>query len=166
MTEPNRSLKRDTTPIVKLVTPEKKQHVVGVKVMCACSDMKERQVLLDAKLSKAVLSFIQHRQGGVLQLSEGIPMKFATPPTPAPISVEKERDELHCGRCSGEIFGNFAHKDTGKFKCADQIPEPRPTCILDCDSPTLPPNNQEQMQCGCAQCRKDLSNEKTDTQTN
>lgn len=100
MTTPNRSLKRSTAPIVKLTTPVKRLHVVGMKVMCACSDMKERQVLMDEKLSKAVLGFITHRQGGTLQLSEGTPLRFEIQhQPPAPVSEEKG-DEIISPPCS------------------------------------------------------------------
>lgn len=105
MGEPNRSLKRSTAPIVKLTTPVKKAHVVGMKVMCACSDMKERQVLMDEKLTKAVLGFIAHRQGGTLQLSEGTPLRFEIQHQPsAPISGEKVGDVvILCLTCNHNV---------------------------------------------------------------
>jgi hypothetical protein len=142
---------RTNKPIIKLLTPSKLPHVMGMKVVCICSDAKEREVIMDSKLASAVMGFIRYRQGGTLQLSEGVPIQVPTK-MELPVSREKEGDV--CGRCAGELFPNFAHKETGKFKCADQtsIP-PRLNCILECDSPTLPPSRQEYMQCGCMNCR-------------
>lgn len=140
-----------------LLTPSNKPHVVGMKVVCVCSDLKEREVIMDVKLATAVIGFIRYRQGGTLQLSEGIPIRVPIKMESPPVSEEKgDMDVLQCSRCADELFGNYAHKESGKFRCADQIPIPRATCILDCDSPTLPPSNQERMQCGCVNCRKDL----------
>lgn len=133
-----------------------KSYVVGVKVVCVCSDFKEREVIMDAKLATAIMGFIKHRQGGILKLSEGVSIKMPIKMESLPVSEEKE-DKDYCCRCAGELFSNFAHKESGKFKCADQIPVPRTTCILDCDSSTLPPCNQERMQCGCEICRKNLT---------
>lgn len=32
----------------------------------------------------------------------------------------------------------------------------RENCILDCDSPSYPPTQEEYIQCGCPMCRKTL----------
>jgi hypothetical protein len=179
MDEPNRSEVRSVKPLIELVTPDARPHVVCMQLLCGCSDGIMRQVIFDdEKLPKAVLGFIKHRQGGTLQLEaaeamavvsrekvEGLRYRMPLPPKGYKWLERSDRrgefeavpDELKCGRCAGELFGNFAHKESGKFKCADQLPEPRSVCILDCDSPTLPPSNQERMQCGCVQCRKDLT---------
>lgn len=177
MGEPNRSLKRSAKPLIGLITPEARPHVVCMQLLCGCSDGVLRQVVFDdEKLPKAVLGFIKHRQNGTLQLEaaeamavvsrekvEGLRYKMPLPPKGfkwlqrSPSEFEAVPDETKCGRCAGALFGNFAHKESGKFKCADQISEPRSVCILECDSPTLPPSNQERMQCGCVQCRKDLT---------
>jgi hypothetical protein len=63
-------------------------------------------------------------------------------------------EEYKCGRCAGELLGDFSHKENYKFRCADQLPLARDTCILDCDSPSLPPSKEEYMQCGCNKCRE------------
>jgi hypothetical protein len=34
----------------------------------------------------------------------------------------------------------------------------RENCILDCDSPSYPPETNEYIQCGCKDCRKYLAN--------
>src|SRR4051812_3118211 len=95
MNKSNRSLKRNNKPIIELVTPNKQPHIVGVKVVCGCSDFKEREVIMDSKLATALMGFIKHRQGGTLQLSEGIPMRMPIKMEASPVSGEKEGDKYN-----------------------------------------------------------------------
>lgn len=80
---------RTNKPIIDLLTPSNQPHVLGVKVVCVCSDIKEREVVMDAKLATAIMGFIKHRQGGILQLSEGVPIKVPIRMEPLPVSEEK-----------------------------------------------------------------------------
>jgi hypothetical protein len=81
---------RTNKPIIKLLTPSKLPHVMGVKLVCVCSDAKEREVIMDSKLASAIMGFIKHRQGGILQLSEGIPITVPAQMEPPPVSGEKD----------------------------------------------------------------------------
>lgn len=94
MGEPNRSEMRSVKPLIGLVTPDPRPHVVCMQILCGCSDGILRQVVFkDEKLPKAVLGFLEHRQGGVLQLEaaeamavvsrekvEGLRYKMPLPP--------------------------------------------------------------------------------------
>lgn len=69
MNEPNRSEVRSVKPLIGLITPEARPHVVCIQLLCGCSDGVLRQVVFnDEKLPKAVLGFIKHRQNGTLKL--------------------------------------------------------------------------------------------------
>lgn len=81
---------RTNKPIIDLLTPDKRPHIKGMKIVCLCSDFKEREVIMNDKLASAIMGFIRHRQGGTLQLSEGVPIRMPIRIEPPPVSGEKE----------------------------------------------------------------------------
>ena len=52
-----------------------------------------------------------------------------------------------------EIDEHSEQQDSGLLN----VKHPRQNCILDVDSPTLPPERDEYLQCGCASCRAALA---------
>jgi dCTP deaminase len=75
--------------------------------------------------------------------------------------------QLHFTRSESSI-----HKDyriIGRYNGQRGPTEPRPeksgdvrkNCILDCDSPSFPPGDDERLQCGCQSCMNDLKHVQT-----
>lgn len=61
------------------------------------------------------------------------------------------KDPIHSQLFLSPIHRNLIKRAHREWRRAVARP-----CILDCDSPSYPPDRAERMQCGCDQCMKDL----------